>query len=303
MTRPASFPGPAILDRRELLSRAVATPVVASTLVSETSMAAESQSDEIRIIDSNVSLFQWPFQRLPLDTVPELVSRLRSLNVIQAWAGTFEGLLHRDTTAVNDRLTTACHEYAELIPVGSINPVLPGWQSDLERCIQHRNMPGIRLHPNYHGYSLSDPLFADLLQRCAALDCFVQIAVAMEDNRTQSTLVRVNDVNLAPLRKVLQRIPGVRIQLLNARLRPSELQYIRHLPNVFLDVARVDGTDAIPRLLSSVEQHRVLFGSHAPFLIPEAAMIRVHESQQLDAATLSAVYRENAHHFAGASNV
>ncbi len=303
MTSLDSAPEFVIVDRREILGLAIALPVVASTLVSETSMATESESDETRIIDSNVSLFQWPFQRLPLDTVPELVSKLRSLNVIQAWAGTFEGLLHRDTTAVNDRLVAACDQYAELIPIGSINPMVPGWQSDLDRCIRHHNMQGIRLHPSYHGYSISDSIFAELLQQCAVLGCFVQIAVAMQDNRTQNALVQVQDVSLAPLGDALQETPGVRIQLLNARLRLEELQHVRHLPNVFLDTARVDGTDAIPRLLNSVGKHRVLFGSHVPFLIPEASMIRVHESQQLDATALSAVYRENARSFAGTSNL
>jgi predicted TIM-barrel fold metal-dependent hydrolase len=40
----------------------------------------------------------------------------------------------------------------------------------------------------------------------------------------------------------------------------------------------------------------VLFGTHAPFLIPEAALIRVHESAVLDEMGLHAVLSQNAAH-------
>jgi predicted TIM-barrel fold metal-dependent hydrolase len=287
-----------MLNRREILRLAVTVPA-ASGLVPETSMATVPESDHVRIIDSNISLFQWPFRRLPLDTTPAIISRLKSLGVVQAWAGTFEGLLHRDLRAVNDRLAKECSAYSELIPIGSINPAATGWQNDLNRCIEQHQMPGIRLHPNYHGYALNDGRFEDLLQRCTNAGRFVQIAVAMEDNRTQNAIAEVADVNLAPLAQVVAGIPDARIQLLNARLRPAELNHVKHLSNVFFDTARVDGTDAISKLVDAVTRQRVLFGSHAPFLIAEAAMIRVHESSQLDVPSLMAVYGTNAQEFAG----
>jgi len=302
MRFPSSTPADEMLSRRETLKLALAAPAV-SALVSESPMATDSESASFRIIDTNISLFQWPFQRLPLDTIPELVRRLRSLGVTQAWAGSFEGLLHRDTTAVNNRLAEACIDCSDLIPIGSINPMLPGWQEDLERCLQHHQMPGVRLHPNYHGYVLTDNPFIELLKRCSDSGCFVQIAVSMEDNRTQSTLVQAADVDLSPLGDVLSHMPAVRVQLLNCRLRPAQLGPVRHLSNVTLDTARVDGTDAIPQLVKAVGQERVLFGSHSPFLIPEAAMIRVHESQQLDTASLSAIYRDNALQFAAGESI
>lgn len=286
------------MHRRKVLSLAVSAGM-SSVLLPTMACSAEADSSRLRIIDTNISLFQWPFRRLPLDEKDALVNKLRLLGISQAWAGSFEGILHRDIAGVNQRLADACRVHGELIPIGSINLELPGWENDLHRCIDEHKMPGIRLHPNYHRYTLDDPKFRRLLELATAAGRFIQIAAAMEDSRTQSSLVQVADVNLVPLIKLVKEIPAARVQILNHNLRSPLLQQLGECPGVFFDTARVDGTDGVPKLVQSVPPGRVLYGSHSPFLIPEAALIRVHESDVLDEASLQAVLSENAEHMAG----
>jgi predicted TIM-barrel fold metal-dependent hydrolase len=286
------------MHRRKVLSLAVSAGMT-SALLPKMAWSADEVQPGFRITDTNVSLFRWPFRRLPLDETDALVSKLRSLGIFQAWAGSFEGILHRDIAGVNQRLADACRVHAELIPIGSVNLKLPGWDDDLRRCIDEPKMPGIRLHPNYHGYALDDPRFRRLLELATAAGRFIQIAAALEDSRTQSSLVQIADVNLVPLLKLLPEIPAARVQILNHNLRPPLLQQLGESPGVFFDTARVDGTDGVPKLVQSVPPGRVLYGSHSPFLIPEAALIRVHESAIFDEASLKAVLSENAEHMAG----
>src|ERR1051325_7891142 len=56
------------------------------------------------IIDTNVHLFDWPFRRLKYAETKALVAKLRRHRIRQAWAGSFEGLLHKNLDGVNARL-------------------------------------------------------------------------------------------------------------------------------------------------------------------------------------------------------
>jgi len=267
------------------LSMATTLPTIAGDEIGPT--------PAIRIIDTNVSLFRWPFRSLPLDRRDALLDRLRSLGITQAWVGSYEGLLHRDIAAVNTRLADACQASELLVPVGEINPALPDWEADLRSCVDQYGMPAIRLHPNYHQYSLADRRFEQLLHRAAAANVLVQIAVTMEDPRTQHPLVQVDDVDLVPLGDVISRCEGARVQLLNARLSSSQLNKVADIDGLCADTARVEGTDGVASLVDALGPGRVLHGSGAPFLIPEAALIRVCESG-LDTATTSQILGSNA---------
>jgi hypothetical protein len=273
-----------MMHRRDLLRTAVTAGAV-SVLHSESAQSAEqpAQSAEqpaqpLNIVDTNISLFHWPFRRLPLDELGAMLKKIRSLGIEEAWAGSFEGLLHRDIRGVNERLVEACKPHPELVPIGSINPELPGWEDDLERCIVQHRMPGIRLHPNYHGYRLADPRLSQLLKRTSSAGRFVQIAVAVEDTRTQHPMVQVPDVDLTPLPKLMRDNAGATVQLLNGRLRGVLLEEIAKTPGIHFDTSRVDGTDGVRELLRAVPPGRVMFGTHSPFLIPESALIRTYES-------------------------
>lgn len=265
------------MKRRALLNSALMAGTFSLLASKDRTVAAEEP--RLEIIDTNVSLFHWPFRRLPLDETDRLVKKLSSLGIGQAWAGSFEGVFQRDIRAVNQRLVSACAAHDLLVPIGSINPELPGWEDDLRRCREDHHMPGIRLHPNYHGYSLADENFPRLLSLATNLKLFVQIAVALEDIRTQAANLQVADVDLTPLPEILKQHSAARLQILNWKPRGAVPKALAEASGVYFDTARVEGTDGVAALLNIIPSERVMFGTHAPFLIPEASLIRVHESK------------------------
>ena len=236
------------------------------------------------MIDTNVDLFRWPFRRLIGDDPEELVARLRKKGVAQAWAASFEGLLCRDVAGVNIRLAEACRRHGRnfLVPFGCVNPKSPDWEEDLRRCLQVHRMPGIRLHPNYHGYELHDAAFARLLGMAAKRGLLVQIALSMEDPRTQFPLMQVPPVNPAPLADLLPRFPKLRLVLLNAGYWGGSVtphvRKIREAGNVWFDIAMNEGVGGLARLVAEISPSRVVFGSHYPFFYFESAMLKVRSA-------------------------
>ena len=249
------------------------------------------------MIDVNVNMSRWPFRRVAGDEPADLVAGLRRRDVSQAWTGTFDGIFHKDISSANARLADDCHRYGAglLIPFGSINLKLPDWQEDLRRCHEEHRMPGIRLHPKYHGYDLKDRAFADLLHLAAARRLVVQLAVSMEDERTQPPLMRVAPVDLAPLPDLLRSSPGARLVILNAD-HVHNLQLLEKLlsaGDVHFDISMVEGVGGVARLAQKISVQRVLFGSNYPLYYFESALLKVRESAFTDSES-QAVLEGNA---------
>jgi len=251
------------------------------------------------VIDTNVHLFQWPFRRLVGDDPAELVARLRQKGVTQAWAGSFEALLCRDVAGVNLRLAAACREQGKdfLVPFGVVNPKSPDWEEDLRRCHEVHRMPGIRLYPNYHGYTLADPACEKLLSLATNRNLIVQIARSMEDIRTQFPLMVVQPVDPAPLLDLLPRLPGLRLMLLNkggwADDANPNIAKIKKADNVYFDIAMNEGVGGLARLIEETSPDRVVFGSHYPFFYFESALLKVREAG-LTASQKAALTEGNA---------
>jgi predicted TIM-barrel fold metal-dependent hydrolase len=246
--------------------------------------------------DTNVYLSRWPFRRLPLDETDVLADRLRAAGIAQVWAGSFDALLHKDVAAVNRRLAAECARHADLfIPIGAVNPALPDWQEDVRRCAEVYGMRGVRLHPNYHEYALDDPRFAELLTLAATHRLVVQIAVRMEDDRTQHPLVRVPAVDLANLAAVAEAHPQVQLQLINCGrdLSPPLLRELAERPNVWVESAMTEGVGGVGQLAADFPYERLLLGTYAPFFAIESSLLKLEESE-LGSALRARITRGNA---------
>lgn len=234
------------------------------------------------IIDTNVHLSRWPFRRLADDEPAALVARLQRHGVIEAWAGSFDGIFHKDIGGVNARLEEDCarHGRGLLIPFGTVNPTLPDWREDLRRCREVHHMPGIRVYPNYHGYTLDDPKFTELLRTATDSGLVVQLVVQMEDDRMQHPLMKIPAVDLAPLPKLAETHPKLRLMLLNGfrSLNGAAAKTLAKAPWVRFDFAMLDGIGGVGDAVEAVPANRVLFGSHAPFYYFESALLKVKEA-------------------------
>jgi predicted TIM-barrel fold metal-dependent hydrolase len=257
-----------------------------------------------QLIDTNVYIGQWPFQRLEYDQGDRLRAKLESFGVVQAWAGSFEALLHRDIAAVNARLVKICQTHGQnfFVTFPTVNPKLPDWREDLRQIVEVYRQPGIRLHPDYHGYTLDDEDFVHLLFRAAEANLLVQLVLMMEDERSVHPALKVPMVDPKPLLQVIPKIPGIRILLLNAQrvTPPGLLAELVQAGQVYVDIAWQEGVGGIENLLHRVPVERVVFGSYFPRFYFLSGILKLRESA-LSGYALAAIAAENARRLIGTS--
>lgn len=250
--------------RRQFLAQAAA----ASALPLVSSIA---QSAPTELIDCNAHLGVHPNRELQPVTEEFLSAR----GITEAWVGPMEALLQRDIAAVNKRHAARCS--GRLRAVGVVHPGLPDWPDDLKRCRENHGMKIIRLYPGYHGYELNDARFKKLLELATDQKLHVQIVAQMEDERTQHPLMQVKPVNFGPLSAVLEQVPEAKVMVLNAKAVMTQVA-LRGIPNLWLDMAMIEGVGGVENLLKQWPQNRLVFGTHAPFFYAESSILKLQES-------------------------
>jgi predicted TIM-barrel fold metal-dependent hydrolase len=282
------------MERRRFFARAAA--LTGGALLAGPSRAAETAG----LIDTNVHLGPWPTRRASVAPPAQLAARLRRRGVTSAWVASFDGVLHTDVGAVNARLAESCAAEgggAFFRPFGTVNPLFPDWEEDLRRCHEVHRMPGVRLYPNYHGYTLEQPPFSRLLEAATRRGLLVQISLSLEDDRSQNPALAAAPVNVAPLPDLLTRLPATRVMLLNATSRvlaPGNPLLTRlGRAGVLFEIATVEGVEGIARILGKLPELRLAFGSHAPYFYFESALLKLQESA-LPPAQLAAITHGHA---------
>lgn len=249
------------------------------------------------LVDVQVYVSRWPFRRLPHDEPEQLGRALQSVGITEAWVGNFDALLHRDIAAVNQYTVHTCKQMQAMgwKPVGCVNPKLPDWEEDFRRCVSDYSMQAIRLHPNYHRYTLSDPDLKSLLARAAEVGVLVQIALSMEDMRTQHPLCAVPRTDPTPLRQLLGDIPNLRVMLLNmfhgGRIEAAAELHVAK--RTWFDIATLEGVAGVSRLVDLLDPGSIVYGSLAPLFYEHAAYLKLIESG-LPESLLSRIRHENA---------
>jgi predicted TIM-barrel fold metal-dependent hydrolase len=149
-------------------------------------------------------------------------------------------------------------------------------------------MPGLRLYPAYHGYTLDHPEFVRLLTVAAQQGVVVQIAMRMEDERVQHPAIDVSLVNAAPLLDALKKVPQAKVQLINSAgpLLGNNVPALVRETQIMFDIAATEGNGGVGRLIAgtnpsyrgAIPVDRLVFGSHAPYFPCESALLKLFES-------------------------
>lgn len=213
----------------------------------------------------------------PLGTVSaaDLESMLRRAGVTSAAVSPMAGLFRSDP-ADN---SVVLHPFFRLVPI-----VDPRWPALPSHVVGHG---AVRITPASHGYPASAAI--GLKELCGELGVVLVVQMRIADPRNLPPDLDLGDVpDVMPL---LRAAPEVSVVVAGARV--GELPTLLEVPSVHAELSMAEEPDVLRRAVAAYGAERLLVGTHAPFLTPEAARAKV-AAARLSEADLAAVTRGNA---------
>ena len=221
-------------------------------------------------------LGNWPPYPLIYNDASGLVRLLDRCGIAFAFVSGLDSLFAYQAGEANARLAemVARCEF-RLRPVGALNPALPTWRADLATGYERFGFAGFRLHPAYHGYRLDSPESVAVAQALGELGLPLFVASYVDEERFQHPALKAPAVPVAQILALLQAAPATTVVINN--LAPEEAAWLEEqdapLAHVWFDINAMDKPgDGLAALVGRFGAGRLVFGSQAPFLYPEAAL-------------------------------
>lgn len=225
------------------------------------------------IVDVGAFTGAWPSHPVH-GRLEDVVASLNHVGVDRILVSPLDAVWCRNPHLYNGPLYRACEGRDDLLPVPILDPSIATWKEELTRAVDSV-VQAIRLLPNYHGYVLADQdAFWDAVSE-RGIVVFVQ--TRMEDPRRQHPKSVVEDVAVNEIVELADQRRDIRFVIGGARtgeIRGAS-DALKERSNLFADVSQADGLDAVRILVGQGLMEKLLFGSHAPLFIPEAAVARV----------------------------
>jgi hypothetical protein len=222
------------------------------------------------IIDCNVGFGAWPFSRFAEDTPAKLAALLTASGIDHALVSSVQAVLYEEPAECNAELEKKLARHAALIPVPVVNPRVASVTSIMARTPAPR---AFKLIPNYHGYSLWDERVGALCTGAAERGIPVLIQMRVEDERSHYELMKVPGVPVADIIGLARRIPGLTVVALCPYF--GEAVALAAAAGVYVDISFAEVLDTLRQLCSKAPAEKIVFGSHAPWLYPQAAAAKL----------------------------
>lgn len=214
--------------------------------------------------DHNLSWGRWPFRDFLFDNFAEFRAALAAFGITGGLVRSAEAHFNADLYACNDRLRAAVEGNFRAVP--AVHPDYPCWREE--------TAPAVALHSNFHSYALTNPGAFEMLGHFAARKMLAVIPIREEDSRGQHCRAIVPPVPVAEIAAVAEAFPELEILVLNGFA--DELDKLAY-PNVFYDFAFVERFDTLRANAGKLDAKRLVFGSHAPFFYPGAAISKLND--------------------------
>jgi hypothetical protein len=235
------------------------------------------------LVDINAYTGHWPFHQRNYNTCEKRLERMNRFGVDLSVVSNLNGIFYKNPQAANEELFDEIHSSDlfkdRFIPFAVINPIYASWRDHFQTSIDKLGMKGIRIYPQYHGYSLTDPALVELVKRARDRGLPVAISLRMVDSRPSSwmDLERSKEWALKDVMPVLREVPDVKLFIVNVangtQLSSADESLIKQ-GNVLMDTSGRNIID-LGGLMQSYGPEKFAYGSHAPMLDEVTGLLRI----------------------------
>lgn len=232
------------------------------------------------LCDVHAHIGHWPFRHLPFTDARSLLEEMDRLEIERAAVCHTHGVFYKNTQSANEELLRELETARDrLLPVATLNPAYVGAEADFGLCVREHGMAGLRLVPQYHGYSLEDPRAISLAAAAAQARIPVIVPRLLVDPRQRHRLDIEETVDLGALATFARKVPEATIVGVEYALGadPATVEILRATPNLLFEISRIAllNTAALTGLLDAVGAGRLLFGTGMPFKVPEVSVLKL----------------------------
>jgi hypothetical protein len=258
------------------------------------------------MLDMHVLLGRWPFAPLGYETVDGVLTLMDRAGIERAVVTSLNSVFYYDCEIGNREVGEACRQHPDrLVPFVVLNPNLLQWEAHLHACLAAYPVKGIKLHPDYHKYSLLGDGAAAVLAEARALSLPVWIQTSILDVRHHPGYCLVPEVPISEVAQAIGRHPEVDFIVGGAKhfkSRAHELITATAADAVTNFSLVIDGLggpfEALAEVVAQIGSARLLFGTRTPLLYAEAAKMVVEQSP-ISGADKARIFGENAAHLLG----
>ena len=214
--------------------------------------------------DLNCFSGNWPFYKNRYNTIEKLARQHKKCGIEGGLVSSLEAIFYQDPYEAEVALSKeiAGTGYCQAM---TLNPTLPAWKEDLDRCVKELGIKAVRLVPGYHGYLLTDPVMDDLCDALRQYNLPLVLTLRLGDERTV-WLVKPRLLSADELVAFLTKNKDIPTLLANVRLNESFnfKEMFAQRQNLFMD------TSGFMRGLFPVDDAfvysngQLVFGSNAP---------------------------------------
>jgi hypothetical protein len=226
------------------------------------------------IIDANVYLGTWALRQVSGGSGAEALEMMGRYHIDKAFVSSMRGVMYRNPQEANRELMDdirGCED--RLIPFAVINPAYPGWEDDFEDCFEASGFKGVKIHPGYHGYRITDDFIRPFFKLIAGKGLPVSYSARMEEGVEHWALRGLINPTGAEIDELLNELPDLRLLITDLIGFDEIFKHLSPRDNLYVDISHVRRGDELETLCRRFEPERLLFGTGYPFRYPDSPMI------------------------------